>query len=235
MRRFYKEVSAKPSAEGNGFTVLLDGKPVRTPGKLPLNAPTQKLADAIAAEWDAQKTDIVHDTMPLTQMLTTALDRADARAEITENVLAYVNSDLLCYIAHEPQSLHDELVKTWQPSLTWFEKTFGTALKTTPDLIRLDQPEDAHKAVRADIEKMNLHQFTVMQTATAVTGSIVLGLALTHNAISAADALNCALCEEFHYERTHDLERHGHDPIEEKRRHSMKRDLEACVLYRELV
>lgn len=220
--------------DGSGFAVLLDARPVRTPGKNLMIAPTQKMADAIAAEWDAQKENIDHDTMPLTQLLTTATDRTQSRSEITDQVIAYINSDLLCYIAAEPPELHDVLVKTWSPHLAWFEQTFGTALQTTPNLIRLDQPQAAHIAARKAIDAMDLHQFTGMQTATAATGSIVLGLALAHGATTPDDAWRCAMCEELHYERTHDLERHGLDPIEEKRRVAVKRDLEACATYIQL-
>lgn len=231
MKRFYTRVSTGPALDGSGFAILLDDRPVRTPAKNLMTAPTLKLADAIAAEWDAQKDIIDHDMMPLTQLLTTAIDRTQSRAEITDSVIAYTDSDLLCYIAPDPQDLHDELIKTWGPHLDWFEKTYGVKLQTTHSLIRLDQPKAAHDAVRTEIDGMDLHHFTAMQTATAVTGSIVLGLALGRGAISADDAWRCALCEELHYERTHDLERHGHDPIEEKRRVAVKRDLEACAAY----
>ena len=49
MKRFYKTVTV---AAGN--RILLDGRPVKTPGRADLAAPTQGLAEAIAAEWSEQ-------------------------------------------------------------------------------------------------------------------------------------------------------------------------------------
>ena len=49
MKRFWKDVSV--TSESGGHGVALDGKPIRTPGRVPLAVPSVALADAIAAEW----------------------------------------------------------------------------------------------------------------------------------------------------------------------------------------
>lgn len=230
MKRFYKTVSTGP-ATGGGFVVLLDDRPVRTPGKNLMAMPNLKLAAAIGAEWDAQNDEIDPATMPLTQIATTALDGAQAREVITEDALRYLDSDLLCYRAPEPDGLKAEQSLRWDPWLSWFEKRFGVALETTFTLIRLDQPKAAHAAVRQYVNAMEHHRFTVFQTVVAMTGSIVLALALDAGAIAPDAAWECALCEELLYEKTHDLERHGLDPTEEKRRHGLRRDLVASAAY----
>ncbi len=51
-RRFYVSATVSPVAEG--YAVQLDDKPVRTPARRLLAAPSLALAQAIAAEWDAQ-------------------------------------------------------------------------------------------------------------------------------------------------------------------------------------
>ncbi|MBU6235730.1 MAG: ATP12 chaperone family protein [Alphaproteobacteria bacterium] len=230
MQKFYKQVSTGP-AVGGGFVVLLDGRPVRTPAKALMVAPNKALADAMADEWAAQGELVIPDTMPLTQMLTTALDRADARAAMEEAVLAYIDSDLLCYLADEPEGLRLEQEKIWAPWLKWFEKRFGIGLATTYALARLDQPDAAHKQVEATVRAMDIHTFTVFHTVASIAGSIVIGLAFTEGAISPVEAWRCALCEELYYERLHDLEKHGLDPIEQKRRDALARDLDAAKAY----
>src|SRR5690349_23419075 len=52
--RFYKDVTIKHE-EGGAASLLLDGKPVRTPGKSHLIFPTRALAEAAADEWRAQQ------------------------------------------------------------------------------------------------------------------------------------------------------------------------------------
>ncbi|RYY33245.1 MAG: ATPase, partial [Sphingomonadales bacterium] len=47
MKRFWKDVTI----DGQG--IALDGKPVRTPGRVPLVLPSPALAEAVADEWRA--------------------------------------------------------------------------------------------------------------------------------------------------------------------------------------
>src|SRR6056297_3367956 len=70
-KRFWKTVSVE-TAEG-GFQVLLDQRPVRTPGKSLLVLPTRAMAEALAAEWDAQEDEIKPLTMPVTRSANSAV------------------------------------------------------------------------------------------------------------------------------------------------------------------
>jgi len=73
MKRVYKQATAR-AAEG-GWGVALDGRPMRTPTKHELIVPSAALAEAVAAEWDAQQDEIRPATMPLTRLAATAIDR----------------------------------------------------------------------------------------------------------------------------------------------------------------
>lgn len=234
MKKFYTSVSTGP-AVGGGFVVLLDGRPIRTPEKSLMAAPTLLLATAIAAEWEAQGETVVTETMPLTQLLTTTIDRTTQREAMMVAVMAYLDSDLLCYPADAPDALRLEQEKLWAPWLKWFEQRFGVALLTTYALARLDQPAAAHAVVGAAIDALDIHQFTALHLSVSLSGSLVLGLAFIEGAMTAPEVWRCALCEELHYERIHDLEKHGLDPIEQKRRDGMMRDLEAAALYLKLI
>src|ERR1700680_658192 len=52
-RRFYKSVTVE--AADAAHRVLLDGKTVHTPAKAMFAVPTRALAEALAAEWEAQR------------------------------------------------------------------------------------------------------------------------------------------------------------------------------------
>ena len=69
MKRVYKQAAAR-AAEG-GWGVALDNRPMRTPTKHELIVPSAALAEAVAAEWDAQQDEI--RTMPLTRLAATAI------------------------------------------------------------------------------------------------------------------------------------------------------------------
>ncbi|HEY8963701.1 MAG TPA: ATP12 family protein [Alphaproteobacteria bacterium] len=236
MKRFYKDVATGPALDG-GLSVLLDNRPVRTPGKSLLTAPTESMAQVIADEWRAQGDLIVPQTMPITTLLTTCIDRTiPERQPLTETVLSYLNSDLLCYrVPDDETGLHQEQNRLWSPWLTWFAGRFGHRLDTTTLLAAFSQADDAHRDISAYISSLGGHQFNVLQVATALTGSIVLALALTEQSITADQTYACVLCEELFYERTHKLEQHGLDPIEEKRRTALKDDLNACIAYLHLL
>src|SRR5690242_16513815 len=75
-KRFYTEANAGEAGERGeqGHPVLLDGKPVRTPARRPLAAPTHALAKAMADEWNAQRDVIDPARMPLTRLANAVID-----------------------------------------------------------------------------------------------------------------------------------------------------------------
>ncbi|MEO0905232.1 MAG: ATP12 family chaperone protein, partial [Pseudomonadota bacterium] len=97
-KRFWKLAQAEPC--DGGFTVKLDGRPVRTPAKAALILPTKAMADAIAAEWDAQEEVVDPRTMPVTRGANAAIDKVRTqRDEVIALLAEYGDSDLLCYRA----------------------------------------------------------------------------------------------------------------------------------------
>ena len=102
-RRFFHAAGV---AARDGFSVVLDGKPVRSPGGRPLAAPSRQLAEALAAEWEAQRDVIDPAQMPLTRLANVIIDGvADASESVATEIAKYLNSDLLCYRAEEPHAL----------------------------------------------------------------------------------------------------------------------------------
>ncbi len=79
MKRFYR--LATPIQRANGHGIVLDGKPVKTPGKRDLIVPSEALATAIAAEWNTQGAEVRPATMPLTRLATTTVDRVATQRE----------------------------------------------------------------------------------------------------------------------------------------------------------
>ena len=97
-KRFYQ--ACRDRAGGAAFAVLLDGKPVRTPAGRPLAAPTLALAEALAAEWDAQHDVIDPGTMPLTRLANSIIDGvASAPHRSPRRSRDISASDLVCYRA----------------------------------------------------------------------------------------------------------------------------------------
>jgi chaperone required for assembly of F1-ATPase len=230
MKRFYKLVTTAP--HDGGFAVHLDGKPVKTPAGHTLRAPQAALADAIMAEWAAQGDVIAPDTMPLTQILTTAQDRAiPQRDVIMAEVLNYLDTDLLCYRADRPDGLVAAQAAQGDPVLAWFADKYGAALQTTTGLAALRQPAVAHDAARAAVAAMDDMRFAVFQMVVSVTGSIVLALAFI-DGVRDADALFAAMhVEEDFKAQIYNEDFYGRAPQQEKRESAVRRDLAAAQAF----
>src|SRR5712692_4748435 len=98
MRRAYKRAAA--AAEDGRHRVMLDGKPLRSPAGQAVELPNAALAQAIAAEWDAQGDAIDPSTLPLTRLACTVVDRvARDRPALEQAIAAFAETDLLCYRA----------------------------------------------------------------------------------------------------------------------------------------
>lgn len=230
MKRFYNLVSTHK--EDGGWAVHLDGRPVKTPAKALLIAQSEKLADEIVKEWAAQEETIEPETMPLTQILSTQIDRIGAqRPEITVMVCKYLNTDLLCYRAEdEPPGPAKKQAEIWDPWLQWFEDKFGATLQTTQALAALTQDGAAHKAVRDYINALDDARFNVLQLVVSASGSLVLGLAFVEQAISPEQVLEAARVEENLKDEIYNAEKYGRDPMLEKKDAATLRDLQAAQI-----
>ncbi|HSC19794.1 MAG TPA: ATP12 family chaperone protein, partial [Rhizomicrobium sp.] len=86
MKRFYKDAAASTAPDG-GFTVLLDGKGVKTPKRALLSLPNLPLAEAVAEEWQGQGETLDTQTMPLTRLAFAAIDAvAPEREQISQQL-----------------------------------------------------------------------------------------------------------------------------------------------------
>ncbi len=176
MRVFYTEVSVE--ASDGTFQILLDGKTVKTPSKETLLLPTKALADAVAAEWTAQQDKIKPDSMPMTKLANTAIDRVGKRMDgVAAEVAAFAGTDLLCYRADDPAELIALQNKVWDPYLTWVKDTYGADLNTTNGIMPIKQSDKALEALTAQVKACDKHELTVLHELTNGFGSLVLALA----------------------------------------------------------
>ena len=222
MKRFYKEVTTAPADDG--WRILLDGRPVRTPAQQPLALPTAALADAIAAEWRAQDETVRPHSMPLTRLATTVIDRMPAeRAAAIDEIAAYARTDLLCYRAAEPFDLVQRQTRVWQPLLDWAASALDARLEVTTAMVAVPQPEAAVARLRGLAEALDDWALIGLHAATTALGSIVLGLALLQGRLDAEEALRVSLLDELF-----EIERWGSDTEIERRHAALRRDVVAA-------
>lgn len=194
-KRFWKAATAE-QCEG-GFTVRLDGRAVRTPAKAPLVLPTLAMAQVIAAEWDAQTGEVRPATMPMARYAHSAIDKVTPqRAEVADLVAAYGGSDLLCYRAKGPEGLFNRQAEAWDPLVDWAAEEFGARLVATQGVMPVAQPEAALAPLRAAVHALDPFRLAALHDLVAVSGSLILGLAVARGRLSTDQAFALARIDE---------------------------------------
>ncbi|WP_062561237.1 ATP12 family chaperone protein [Paracoccus aminovorans] len=200
-RRFWKAASVRPA--GAGWEVVLDDRPLRTPGKQPLVLPTEALARAVAAEWDAQADVIDPNRMPLTRAANSAIEKVTPQFHDVATMLAeYGGTDLLSYRADAPEELARAQAEGWDPLIDWAATELRALLRITHGVIPVPQDPAALLKLHAEVAALDAFGLTALHDLVTLPGSLVLGLAVIRGRIDAetAHALS-RIDEEFQAQR----------------------------------
>lgn len=185
-KRFWKQAGVVES--GKGFGVELDGRPVHTPGKHPLVLPTRAMAEALAAEWDAQQGYIDPRAMPLTRAANSAIERvAPQRAAVIAALAEYGDTDVTCYRAETPEGLVQRQSRAWDPLLDWAHAAYGARLITVAGVVHRPQPPATLRRLTAPLQDMSDFQLTGFHDLVGLSGSLVIALAASEGAFEPED------------------------------------------------
>ena len=205
VKRFWDQTHVVPA--GDGFTVTLDARPLRTPAKTPLLLPTRALADLLAAEWQAQTGKIDPRVMPMTRMANSAIDKVGAQhAEVAALLAAYGETDLLCHRATAPEALIARQAAAWDPVLDWAEQTLGVRLKVVAGVMPAEQDSVGLARLHGRISAMDAFGLTGFHDLVSLSGSLILGFGVALGAYPAEEAWNLSRIDE-----DWQLEVWGHD------------------------
>ena len=209
MKRFYRDAAAGPA--GDGWRVELDGRPVRTPARAPLIVPTAALAEAIAAEWQAQGEHILPASMPLTGLANAAIDRvAPDPAAFAASLAVFARHELLAYRASHPAPLVARQAAVWDPLLAWARARYDIAFTVTAGVLPVEQPAATLARVGAAFAALDPFRLAALNLAVTIGGSAVLGLALAEGRLDAAGVWTAGQLDELWQ-----AEQWGRDPLAE--------------------
>jgi chaperone required for assembly of F1-ATPase len=194
-KRFYKTAAAAP-AEG-GYAVQLDGRAIKTPARADLIVPTEALANAIAAEWNAQGETLDMASMTLTKLANVAIDRAPStREDLAAELARYAETDVTCFLAEGPTPLREREDAAWKPWREWAGEALGIMLIPVEGLAASPQPQASLDAVKAHALSLNNFRLTGLTWGCSLLGSAILALAVEQGALSAEKALNASCVDE---------------------------------------
>lgn len=200
MKRFWKDASAV--LQDGGWEIALDGRPVRTPTRAPLRVDSRSLADAMAAEWQAQGDSIDPATMPLTGIANAAIDLASSDpVAFAEPIAAYAESELFCYRDDRDAAFQAEQAAAWNPLLAWAEARYGIEFALTQGVLPIDQPAATVAALRGAVLAQDPFRLAPLTVLVTIGGSLVAGLALVEETFDAADLWQAVSLDELYQER----------------------------------
>jgi len=221
-RRFYQRAEVEDT-DGR-FRVVLDGRPVKTPARRTLAAPKRALAQALAAEWDAQRDVIDPAKMPLTRLANTIIDCViDAPSAVADEVKRYLACDLVFYRAPGPAGLVTWQAKAWDPVLAWVRETLGARFVLAEGIAFVAQPAQSLAAASSAIPT-DPWRLGAMHAVTTLTGSALMALALARGALSVDAAWAAA-----HVDEDWNMKFWGRDALALERRAARFAEMQAAA------
>jgi chaperone required for assembly of F1-ATPase len=223
--RFYDAAWAE--AGESGWHIMLDGRQVNTPQRARLTLPSQPLAEAVAQEWQAQDAEIKPMAMPLTRLANSAIDRAAPRRDdLIEGLMAYGETDLLCYRAEWPEKLTILQAEAWDPILAWAREALGAELRVVAGVMHTAQPEQSLAALANALRARDNFALTAINQMTTLTASLVLALAIAHERLGVEAAWRAA-----HVDEDWQIAQWGEDAAARERREAQWSDMAAAARF----
>lgn len=223
MKRFWTQASV---TGGPGhWGVALDGRPLRTPARAVLQVPTEALASAIAAEWNAQGPQVNPRSLPLTGFANAAIDRvAPDAAAFASRLAAYAQSELIAYRADGPASLLAAQAQAWDQWVDWLARRYDVGLTITTGIMHVAQPPATLARIATAFAAFTPFQLAPLDPIVTITGSAVLALAVAEGELDATAAHDIA-----HVDARWQEEQWGRDPLAQAAEASRRADLAAAV------
>ena len=233
MKRFWD--SASVGKAGSGYTVLLDGRPLRLPGGEVISVASTALADGLAAEWRAAGVTkggkMSFADTPLTRLAGTAQERiAPDPLRVADALAKYAESELLCYRAVHPKELAQRQAEAWQPWLDWASLAYDAPLRVASGVMHVAQDPSALGALREAVRALSPDVLAGLGLAVPALGSLVLGLALAEGRLTAEEAHRLGALDELYQ-----AEIWGEDAEAAARRASIAEDIRIAARYMALV
>ena len=226
MKRFYKTAEAQP-VEG-GWQVMLDGRPVKTQGGAPQIVSAKTLAYALADEWANQGEEIDPSAFMFRDHSDYAIDIVGpARDDAIAKLLAFAETDTLCYRADPGDPLYARQQETWEPLLEHLETAHGVRFERVSGITHVPQPGETLVRLRRHLD--TLDDFTLAGLTAMASLAASLSVALLANDEAINDPM--LLWRDANLEEEWQAEKWGRDEEAEARREQRANDFSAAQVF----
>ena len=197
MKKFWKKVSMK-KISSNSFQIMLDERILKTPLKRELVIPNLNLTKEIIKEWDQDSKNINTESMIFYGLISTSLDKIkDNRTLYINDVLDYIDTDLVCYRAENPKELVELQKKKWDPIILLIEKYIDTKVQVFQGILPKKQHVTVHSKLNNLINQLDNFEISALHRITNITGSIFLSLCVLKKDISKNEIFELSFLDEL--------------------------------------
>ena len=225
MKRFWTDVSV--GQETGGWSIAIDGRPVRTPARASLVVPNKALAEAIAGEWRDVEGEIDPRAMPLTGLANAAIDRvAPDKGSFATGLARYAEADLVCYRADNPKELVERQAESWDSLLAWARRRFDVDFVTTSGVAHVGQPPATVERLAHAVASLDAFRLAGLSSLVTIGGSLIAALAVLEKAITPDEAWQAVSLDE-----RWQLEQWGGDAEAEAALDNRRRDFMAAARF----
>ena len=183
MRKFWKMVKVKKKSS-NSYEILLDENVLKTPMKKKLTIQNSKIAEEIYKEWNQDKNILDTDAMIFYGIISTSIDKFNNNRILYVNeILNFIDTDLICYRAEEPNDLVQWQSKNWDPILLKVEKYINNKIDVFKGIMPLKQNKGIKFKITKFLTKFSDLEIIALHKITNITGSIFLSLCILNNDI----------------------------------------------------
>jgi chaperone required for assembly of F1-ATPase len=177
---------------------MLDKKVLKTPLKRDLFLPNLNLAQEIVKEWDQDSKKINTEAMIFYGLISTSVDKIiDNKNLYINDILDYINTDLICYRAENPKELVELQKKKWDPIILLIEKYIGTKVRVFEGVLPKKQHATVHDRLDNLINQFDIFEISVLHRITNITGSIFLSLCVLKKDISKNEVFELSFLDEL--------------------------------------
>ena len=178
MKKFWKTVQVKENSI-NSYKILLDNNVLKTPLKKELIVENSKIAEEIYNEWNQDTNEIDTDSMIFYGIISTSIDKISYnRKSYIDDILDYVDTDLICYRAEKPNNLVQWQSKNWDPILSKAEKYINGKINVFTGIMPLKQDKETHLKITKFLMQFSNLEIVVLHKLINITGSIFLSLCI---------------------------------------------------------
>ncbi len=208
----------------SGFELSTEGRPIKTPLGRQLILPNRKLAEAVAEEWATQGKTIRKETMPLSQIACVAIDLVrEKRNQVYEDIMAYSDTDLVCYRAGGAPELQAIQTRHFDPLIEWAERVYHIKCNITNGVMPVRQPPENKQRILYILKQYDEWRLAVLVSVIKPLSSLIFSLAFIDGRIDAGQAFHLS-----HLEERYETEKWGKDEEKEKRINRLGQEIAAA-------